>query len=285
MKILLLSKADIQGCINTNILLAALAPKHDVHVFLSDYIFPEEQGNRYADFCRWHDRDILLETIFPVLDALPSFDAPLRSFKALAKHYHTTVQILDHATRNETLLNHVQKYQAQCLLCCRYDYLVRDDLISFMTHGAYNTHSGALPQNGGANSSFRAMHLENVPNACTLHHVTKNIDKGNIVALCPVKIDYNESVFENRRRLYEAGISAFLQRLPELEHAPLTGIPQNTRLQRMYPCPDEGQLRAFIASGKQLVNTKKYRTLIASFLPKTIKVDDILPPCPYSIAL
>ena len=146
MRILLLTKADVQGCLNLNQLLPRLLPRHSVRVFLGDCLLPGERGNPAADLMTWHDRDFILEELFPRLDALPPFTAPLLTFQGLSRRYGVPGESLRHGEHHERVEAEVRAWRPDLLYCCRYDYILRPEVLERVP-SAFNTHSticGAL---------------------------------------------------------------------------------------------------------------------------------------------
>ena len=68
MKVVVCAKKDLAGCVALSRLLAAVAPRHDVFVVLSDYVLDAECSNAYAASLVAHERNMVLEHILPWLE-------------------------------------------------------------------------------------------------------------------------------------------------------------------------------------------------------------------------
>lgn len=269
MRILILSKYDIQGCCNLNQLFALLSPCHSLRALLSDDLLPEERGNPHADCCTWHDRDFLKNAFFPLLDqAAPPADAALLTFQGLERRYNTPVRLLEHGRHNDQLLAALEEFRPDLVYACRFDYILPAFVLERMQGRCINTHSGPLPQCRGPNASFWAMRLGYRQTACSLHRITPHIDCGPLLAGVPVPLDYSRCLFWNRQRIYRAGIAAFgtvLSRLAKGEQPPERE--QNPTLRRYYAFPDAAAFQAFTEAGKKLYDAASYLEILARFLP------------------
>ena len=274
MRILLLTKADVQGCLNLNQLLPRLLPRHSVRVFLGDCLLPGERGNPAADLMTWHDRDFILEELFPRLDALPPFTAPLLTFQGLSRRYGVPVESLRHGEHHERVEAEVREWRPDLLYCCRYDYILRPEVLERVP-SAFNTHSGVLPGCCGPNASFWAMHLGMEETHCSIHELSPDIDAGNVIVRERVRVHYGRSLFWNRMRIYRRGLAAFCNLLPEIEAGTRRGVPQDAAGRRYYGFPDAKDYAAFVGSGKQLVDEAGFRRLMGCFLPQGVHLEGL----------
>lgn len=280
MRFLLLSKADIQGSINLNDLLPLLAPAHEVRILLSDLVLASERGHTLAERITYHDRDFILNSFFPALDRMRDSDFAttpnrLYTFNALARLYQSPIDIIPHHERNIFLEQEIRVFKPDVILCCRHDYILKETMINSAEYGAYNLHSGPLPEYRGPQAPFWVMHMQLEKTACTLHCMTSEIDAGNIIAQPDVPLDYSHSVFWNRMYIYKKGIYAFAALLAKLQTGPLSGTPQNQIFKRYFGVPSKSELDTFEKKGQYLVTRKDYEEILTRYLPHGLTLDDL----------
>lgn len=271
MRFFLLSKADLFGNVILNRLLAMLCPRHEVMAFLSDSVSPEERGNPLSGAFVAYARDFLLDDFFPALDALPlrGGAADLLSFAGLAGRYGVPMWPLggEVGPACEILVEGMRGGDPDVLLCCRHDFVIPAGIYGRARHGAYNTHSSALPDYRGPFCSFWTMLHREEYAACTLHTLKPKVDTGDIVAVGRTRLDYRASLLKNLVGIYGAGLDAFEKLLPALERGPLAGIPQPDGSGRYYRQPGADDCRRFAAMGCRLVDPDEYRELLRRYLP------------------
>ena len=271
MRILLLCSADLNGCINLNLLLPRLCGKHEVRVMLSDYELREERGHDRADEKLWYEKDFLRKKFFPGLDALEKNDAQWRSFAGLERRFNIPVVPIDSREPGADLLRAAQSFRAELILCCRFDYILHRDVFSLPRLGTYNLHSGLLPQCAGPDATFWAMRKGWEYSGCTLHLVTEQIDRGDIVAQARFRLDYSRSVLWNRTQAYLAGCKKILWLTRRLGQG---GMPVCVRqapdAYRYYAFPKEAEFRALYSAGLRMVSDRDYVQLLQHFLPEGV---------------
>ncbi len=272
MRILICTKYDLAGNLALNRLVRALAPRHDLHVILSDYVLKEERSNRMAACLLRHERDLMHETVFPFLN--DSFapeharqDSHFLTFEALSAAYGIPVTLRGRIALPESA-EYVRSLSPDMIISCRYDYIFRSNVISVAPLGIYGLHPGALPGVRGLCSPFRAMLLGHVRSGCTLFHVDEGLDTGDIVDIGWAPISKERSMLWTFVHTYFAGIEALRRHLPELERGNrLRAAPQVAADQHYYAYPTENEFRQFMDQGGMLVTRKDYLELLALYLP------------------
>lgn len=280
MKIAICSKHDLAGNLALNKLVHALAPRHEIHVILSDYVLKAERENQFASCLLTHERDLPVEVFFPYLDqeVPPDGTAACLTIDALAAKYRISVQHWGRA-RSAQAIDGMRLLSPDLILSCRYDYIFPGKILRMPRLGAYGMHPGMLPQIQGLCGPFRAMQMGHTHSGCTLFRIDEGIDSGPIVEIGWAKIDYNRSLLWNFVQTYFAGIEVLLRHMPALEHGrPLDGTIQDDSLRRYHGYPSEKEFAEFVAGGGALVTREDYLELLSLYLPEAMhdrRMDDL----------
>lgn len=272
-KIVLCAKYDLAGNLALNRLVRALAPRHEVHVILSDYVLKQERQNPLAAFLVAHERDIPVERFFPWLDrVVPSIIGVNGRFipgtmTRLAAECGVSLRTCGRARSPETIAT-IETLAPDVIISCRYDYIFPEEVLVIPRLGAYGLHPGRLPHIQGLCGPFWAMRQGHRHSGCTVFRIDAGIDSGDVIEIGWNEIDYSRSLLWNFVHTYFAGIAALLRLLPELEAGrPLEGIPQDPTLRQYYSYPSEEDFAQFIREGGQLVSSADYRELLSWYLP------------------
>lgn len=272
MNILLLCTKDLCGCFNLNTLLPRLSPQYRVLVLLSAYELPEERGNPLADALIYHEKDYPLHCLFPAIDTVSDRSltkgARLHTFTGLARRWRVPMHSLplDHAV--DALYHHAVNFSPDLILCCRFTHVLPEKVFALPTLGAFNIHSGLLPQCAGPDATFWAMHQGWTHSGCTLHRITEHVDGGDIVGCARFSLHRRACLLSNRIRAYGMGLRMFFQTLALLEQGrPTPCWKQNLALRHYYPFPSIADFEAFTLQGNKLVDPHAYQRLLYRFLP------------------
>lgn len=273
MKIAICTKKDLAGCLALNRLLAGIADRHDVFVVLSDYVLEAEKANRYAACFVAHERDMVLERIFPFLDALyPSgSSATFATYAGLQARYGVPMELWG-PMRSPQAQDAMRHIAPDIIISCRYDYIFQKAVIEIPRLGTYGLHPGALPVLQGLCSPFRAMERGDARSGCTLFQLDSGLDTGPVVDIGWADVAYDRSVLWNFVQTYFAGIDTLLRHLPVLEEGRrLSGKPQEASRRQYFSYPAEEEFRAFIGRGGHLVLPGDYLELLSWFLPQGLR--------------
>lgn len=269
MKIAICTKHDLAGNLALNRLVAALAPRHELHVVLSDYVLNAERQNPLAGLLLDHERDMPLERIFPWLDREFPSGCPdaFQTVAGLIATYGISVQLWGRARTPESIEN-MRRLAPDLILSCRYDYILPPEIISMPRLGAYGLHPGMLPRIQGLCGPFRAMQMRQRRSGCTLFQIDEGIDSGPVIDIGWSEIDYSRSLLWNFVQTYFAGIDVFKRHLPALEQGErLSGAVQDDSDRCYFTYPTEDEFREFLANDDTLVDTRDYLELLSLYLP------------------
>lgn len=278
LKIVICTKKDLAGCLALNRLLAGLAGTHDVSVVLSDYVLTAEKSNPYASCVVAHERDKVLDHIFPFLDSLfPSgSSAADQTYAGLKARYGLSIELWG-PMRSPQAFAAMKKLAPDVVISCRYDYIFSEDVIALPRFGIYGLHPGELPALQGLCSPFRAMERGDVRSGCTLFQLDPGLDTGPIVDIGWSNVAYDRSLLWNFVQTYFAGIDTLMRYLPGLEAGMRLSVrPQEPSARQYFSYPDEDEFRAFIQRGGNLVLSDDYLELLSGFLPNGLR-DEHMP--------
>ncbi len=269
MKIVICTKKDLAACLALNNLLASLAGNHEIRVILSDYVLEEEKNNRYGSFLAAHERDIILEKVFPYLDAqFPNGTAAAcKTYAGLQAYYDIPIELWG-PIRAPQAVEAVQAIAPDMIISCRYDYIFPDAIISIPRLGIFGMHPGALPSYQGLCSPYRAMEHRDARSGCTLFMVDSGIDTGPVIDIGWFEIAYDKSVLWNFVHTYFAGIDTLMHHLPQLKNGKMPlAKPQECSKRKYFPYPTDDEFQAFLRKGGNIVLQQDYLEMLSWFLP------------------
>lgn len=269
MKIVICTKKDLAGCLALNRLLAGLADRHDVFVVLSDYVLEAEKANRHAACLVTHERDMVLDHVFPFLDARypAGSSAPYVTYAGLQARYGVPMELWG-PMRSSQARDAMRDLAPDIIISCRYDYVFQEEVISLPRLGIYGLHPGALPLLQGLCSPFRAMERGDKRSGCTLFQLDARLDTGPVVDIGWADIAYDRSVLWNFVQTYFAGVDTLMRYLPTLEDGrKLPAKPQETSQRQYFSYPAEEEFQTFVQRGGHLVLPDDYMELLSWFLP------------------
>lgn len=273
MKIVICTKKDLAGCLALNRLLDGLAGRHEVFVVLSDYVLEAEKANSHAACLVAHERDMVLDHVFPFLDSLyPHGSGAAYATYAGMQARHGVGMELWGSMRTAQAQESMRAIAPDLIISCRYDYVFQEDVITLPRLGTYGMHPGALPVLQGLCSPFRAMERGDSRSGCTLFQLDAGLDTGPVVEIGWSDIAYDRCVLWNFVQTYFAGIATLLRHLPTLEQGRrLPATVQDASRRQYFTYPSEGEFRAFEDRGGSLVLPGDYLELLSWFLPDGLR--------------
>lgn len=264
MKLTLCVKRDILG----NIALNRLAPRlaeHDVTILLSDKVMAEERAPGIPADQLFFERDLVVEHLFPALDAAPPAEPTLRTFDGLAEQYGFGLDFVDDINAEATV-ERLHALAPDIMLSCRFDLIFREPAIRVPRLGLFNLHPGALPAYRGLYAPFRALMNGEKRMGCTLHAIDPGIDTGPVVEIAWIQADPTHSVLWHYMQLYKAGVDAFMRLFDRLQTGEsVSPMPQDGEKATYYKYPEPDEFEAFRLSGGRLVDTLEYRDILYGF--------------------
>ncbi len=253
-------------------LISKLHKEHEISVMLSFYENKRERGNLLADKKIYYEKDYVRNVLFPMLDENNAgensvAEAKYLSFNALAKKYAIDMKEISLSTPHEDILQHTKTFEPDIIFCCRFDYIVKQETFTIPRFGAYNMHSGRLPECAGPDAAFWAMNKSFEYSGCTLHTVTSEIDKGCVFSISNYLLDYSKGVVYNRIQIYELGINSFFSLLSQLENGKkIECLQQDLTHHNYFEVPTEEELKNLYTKEFLEIEEKSFQEIIENFV-------------------
>lgn len=266
MRILVCTKRDLAGALVLNQLMPALAGDR-VMVLLSDKTRPAEKAQPELAEMKFLERDLPIDTLFPLVDQDRAEGAPLATFDGIAARYGVPIKTVSRINDpdSEAL---VRDFAPDLILSARFSLIFKRPIFEIPRLGTWNVHPGALPRYAGLFAPFRSMLDGQSQIGCTLHRVDDGIDTGPVVGIGWLPVNRQRSLLWHVARAYRPGIDLFLHMLAGLRQGrePVTLV-QDPAARVYVSMPAEAQFRAFRDGGLRLSDPAEYLAIIRGFLP------------------
>lgn len=266
LRVVLCSKRDLAGAVLLNRLLPRLAGDQ-VMVLLSDKTRPVENIVPELATIKYLERDLPVDTLFPLLDRDGHDDAPLATFAGLTRRFGAEIRVVSSINDGDGWAA-LRDFGPDLVLSARFSLIFRQPAYALARLGTYNIHPGALPRYGGLFAPFRALLEGQDRLGCTLHRIDDGIDTGPVVDIGWLDVDPRRSLLWHVVNTYSSGLDLFVALADSLRAG--HGVTETTQdpAQRRYGrLPDAQSFAAFRAKGWQLFEAEEYRALVAGFVP------------------
>ncbi len=266
MKILVCTKRDLAGALILNQLMPALAGDR-VMVLLSDKTRPVEKAVPELAEMKFLERDLPIDTIFPLVDLSGRDDAPLATFDGIARRYSVPVKVITdiNGPGAEAM---IREFAPDLILSARFSLIFRRTIFDIPSLGTWNVHPGALPRYAGLFAPFRGLIEGSSRIGCTLHRVDEGIDTGPVQGIGWLEVDAGRSLLWHVVNTYRPGLDVFLDMLAGLRRGVRPEPRMQDGTQRIYgSLPDAGQFAAFRQQGYRLYDPREYTELLNGFVP------------------
>lgn len=275
MRILVCTKRDLAGAIVLNQLMPHLAGDR-VMVLLSDKTRPAEKSLPELAEMKFLERDLPIDTLFPLIDALGAEGAPLATFDGIAARYGVPMKTVSkiNSADGETL---IRDFAPDLILSVRFSLIFKQPIFEIPRLGTWNVHPGALPRYAGLFAPFRSMLDGQSHIGCTLHRIDDGIDTGPVVGIGWLPVDRRRSLLWHVVRAYQPGLDLFVTMLAGLRQSRQPDLLTQDSAQRVYvSMPADEHFRAFHASGLRLSDPGEYRDIIRGFLPPDTDIPEAI---------
>jgi hypothetical protein len=213
------------------------------------------------------ERDLPVDTLFPLLDRVGGDGAPLATFDGVARRFAVPTKVV-HRINDADGEALVRDFAPDLILSARFSLIFKPNVFDIPRFGTYNVHPGALPHYAGLFAPFRCLIDGGDEIGCTLHRVDAGIDTGPIVGIGWLPVDRRRSLLWHVINTYWGGLQHFLDMLDGLR-AGRTAVPAVAQDfgQRVYgTLPGHEQFAAFYAKGYRLYDPEEYKDILAGFL-------------------
>lgn len=267
MRITLCANKDLIGCYALNMFLEALCPEHEVTVFLSDRLMRDTSAHQpELDLLQFFERDLLVDTLFPLLDANPPQNPEWLTFEGLAARYNVSIEVVKRINSPEGI-ERFRETRPDLIVSVRYGYVFKEAIIGLPTYGILNLHSGILPNFRGTMSTFRAMWSGAPQAGISMHWVPDaGIDVGDVVGIRKVDIEPGRSMLSHLMSLYPLACNMAVEAVSALERGEtLPAMPQNEAEAQYFTFPTSEEIAEFHAKGFEMVSREEYNNWIQRF--------------------
>ncbi|MBC7951883.1 MAG: methionyl-tRNA formyltransferase [Rhodospirillaceae bacterium] len=271
LRIIVCTKRDLAGALVLNKLLPQLAGDQ-VMVLLSDKTRPVEKAVPELAEMKFLERDLPMDTIFPLVDMAGGGASPMATFNGLAARHGVTMKTITTINDLETEAL-MREFQPDLILSVRFSLIFKRNIFDIPTMGTWNVHPGALPHYAGLFAPFRCLVEGGDRIGCTLHRVDDGIDTGPIQGIGWLPVDPQRSLLWHVANSYGPGLDLFIHMLEDMRAGRSSTPLVQDRSQRAYfSLPNADDFRRFWERGFRLYDPKDYMELLNGFLPPGVSV-------------
>lgn len=266
MRILVCTKRDLAGALILNQVLPRLAGDQ-VMVLLSDKTRPVENAVPELAEMKFLERELPVDTLFPLVDGLDADDAPLATFDGVARRFGVPVKVVARINDadGEAL---VRAFAPDVILSARFSLIFKRHVFEIPRLGTWNVHPGALPRYAGLFAPFRCLVEGGDAIGCTLHRVDDGIDTGPVQGIGWLPVDPSRSLLWHVLNTYGPGLDLFFDMLDGMRAGRLPQPQVQDVASRVYgTLPDAQSFKTFWDKGYRLYDPKEYMELLRGFLP------------------
>ena len=128
--------------------------------------------------------------------------------------------------KSPELIDTIKKLNIDMAVVCSFNYKIPEVLLNAVKDGFINLHPSLLPEYRGSNPYSRVIMNNEKVTGVTLHHMSKEFDKGDIILQLKCPIETNETMGTLFNKTNDICIQLLLSALNEYEKRPLPSIPQ-----------------------------------------------------------
>jgi methionyl-tRNA formyltransferase len=264
MKLLLCLNHDIFSIIALNLLLPFLE-ENNVNF---NIVMTKSVGQAVISDITKIEKIIPLEGVLPTLDSLNitghylSLDAIIKKY-ACDFHFVTTIN-------NDFGLTRIAQHDL--IVSVRFGSIFKQPAISQAKNPIINLHSAILPDYKGILGTFRALKDRNEGIGATIHTISdSSIDTGNIIEIIHFEANYETTLFDNLRNLYQKTIPVLGDIITQIINGDTPqSHPQDTTKGQYFSSPTITEIENFKQNIMPIYNNNDIETMIGLFaLPKS----------------
>ena len=216
---------------------------------------------------RLFEEELPNEVLFPLARAAGS-PGTLVPFETLAER--GAIELVDaQGLRRDGRSALYRSLAPDLILTFKFGFLLAGEDIELPRFGAYNLHSGRLPQRPGLHAIFWAMHDGEERTTATVHRIDTDIDTGPIVASRDREIEPGRSFFHTMVETYLLGADLLGEVAGAIARKGGVSVtPQGAHPDRRYlTLPTNADIAAFEAAGGVMVDPQDYLALTRKYAP------------------
>jgi hypothetical protein len=270
LRIIVCTKRDLAGALVLNHVLPKLAGD-EVMVLLSDKTRPVENNVPELAEIKFLERDLPIDTIFPLVDQSDHGDGRFGTFQGLAKRYGVPIKTVTdiNAPQSEQM---IRDFAPDLILSARFSLIFKSNVFDIPRFGTFNVHPGALPRFAGLFAPFRCMVEGRDAIGCTLHKVDSGIDTGPLYGIGWLPVRPEKSLLWHVVNTYGPGLDLFFAMLNDVRAGRAPELQVQDRSQRAYgSLPDARAFREFAAQGYRLFSPTDYLEILQDFVPTAMR--------------
>lgn len=149
-------------------------------------------------------------------------DVGMRVYEWLGEREEVTIQCL--VTESDQL-RLIRTLEPDIVVSVGFGHLVPEEVLVVPPAGCINLHPSYLPYNRGASPNVWSI-VEDTPAGVTLHYMSAEIDRGDIIARREVDSRFDDSGKSLYRRLEQAQFELFTDEWPAIERGEVSAEPQ-----------------------------------------------------------
>lgn len=266
MHILLCSKRDLIACLMLRQMLPRL-PSARITLLLANRVRDQALAVPQLRMLRLLEEELPNQVLFPLAEAARA-PGELVSFESLARRHAIELVLADGLGRRGRSALY-RDLAPDLILTFKFGFLLHPEDILLPRLGAWNLHSGRLPERPGLHAVFWAMHDGEAFTTATLHRIEREIDSGPIAMMRERPIKRDRSFFHNMVETYLMGAEMLAELACHLvEGCPPALRPQEANAERRYlSLPTAEDIARFEAAGGRMLDGEDYLALVRHFLP------------------
>ncbi|MBC7906329.1 MAG: methionyl-tRNA formyltransferase [Rhodospirillaceae bacterium] len=266
LRIIICTKHDLYGALVLNQLLPHLVGDQ-VMVWLSDKTRPVEKAVPELAEMKFLERDLLMDTIFPLVDMAGAGSGELATFNGLAARHGVASKIIT-SVNDPEMEAVIRDFQPDLIFSARFSLIFKPNIINIPRLGIWNIHPGALPRYAGLFAPFRCIVDGGDRIGCTVHRIDEGIDTGPVQGIGWLKVDPARSLLWHVVNSYGPGVDVLIDMLAGIRQGRLPEPWVQDRSLRAYrSLPDAEQFAKFWETGFRLYDPREYMELLRRFLP------------------
>lgn len=118
---------------------------------------------------------------------------------------------------------------------CRFDKIIKKDVLDLFRKGIVNMHGGLLPEFGGLYSCNMSILFGAEKGGGTIHYIDEGIDTGDILRRCEFALTGEDTGYTVFQKTQTALYENMLEIIPKVLHGEIKATPAETLKQQGYP--------------------------------------------------
>jgi hypothetical protein len=266
LRIIVCTKRDLAGALVLNHVLPRLRGDR-VLVLLSDKTRPVENAVPELAEMKFLERDLPIDTLFPLIDAAGGHGGRLATFDGAVRRFGVPIETIGDVNGPAGEAR-IRAFRPDIILSARFSLIFKPNIYDIPRFGTYNVHPGALPRYAGLFAPLRCLVGGDDRIGCTLHRVDQGIDTGPIAGIGWLPVDRRRSLLWHVVQTYRPGLDLFFDLLDGLRAGRQPELTAQDRSRRVYgSLPGADLFADFSRQGFRLFDPGDYLDILRGFVP------------------